>query len=463
MNRAKYLIKNTGILAVSNFASKILIFLLVPLYTSVLSTTEYGTYDLVVSTITMLVPILTCNIADAVMRFSMDAEYQRDEIAKIGLKYIGYSIVSAWVLLALVKILNLWPIISGLELLIGTYFIFNVFNQFLVQMAKGYERVADMGVAGVLGTVVMVSTNIFFLLVLKKGLKGFFVANTIAQAVPATYLLFRLKIIGLLKQKIQKKKKLEREMLAYCVPLIATTLGWWVNSTADRYVVALMCGVAANGLLSISYKIPTIINTLQGIFIQAWQISAIKEYGEKDTALFYGRAFEIINTLMCIACACLGSILYQKEFYYAWQYVPFLLVSCVLNSASGFLGPILAAKKDSRSMALSAVYGACANVLMNIGLVYLIGIQGATIATVISSFIIYCVRKRAVGSEISIVRYQSVLLTWFLLCIQAVFEIYTSLWWVEIILMIIMLILNLNGVKQVLTIGKNFFKRCKKT
>ena len=73
--KAKYLIKNTGILTISNFSSKILVFLLVPLYTSVLSTAEYGTYDLAISTVTLLYPILTVNIVDAVMRFAMDKKY----------------------------------------------------------------------------------------------------------------------------------------------------------------------------------------------------------------------------------------------------------------------------------------------------------------------------------------------------------------------------------------------------
>ncbi|HAQ8217931.1 TPA: oligosaccharide flippase family protein, partial [Enterococcus faecium] len=54
MSKTKYLIKNMGILTISNFSSKILVFLLVPLYTSVLSTTEYGTYDLTISTATLL-------------------------------------------------------------------------------------------------------------------------------------------------------------------------------------------------------------------------------------------------------------------------------------------------------------------------------------------------------------------------------------------------------------------------
>ena len=93
MSKSSYLIKNMGILTISNFSSKILVFLLVPLYTSVLSTKEYGTYDLAVSTATLLYPILTLNIVDAVMRFLMDKESDKKAIASIGLKYVSISSV----------------------------------------------------------------------------------------------------------------------------------------------------------------------------------------------------------------------------------------------------------------------------------------------------------------------------------------------------------------------------------
>ena len=79
-NRYKYLIKNTGILTISSFSTKILTFLMVPLYTSVLTTEEYGTYDLAVSTVSLLIPILSVNIVDGVMRYSMDSRYDRADI-----------------------------------------------------------------------------------------------------------------------------------------------------------------------------------------------------------------------------------------------------------------------------------------------------------------------------------------------------------------------------------------------
>ncbi|MBW7988152.1 hypothetical protein E0704_08070 [Lactobacillus helveticus] len=86
MNKYKYLFKNIGLLTLSNFATKLLSFFLVPLYTSVLTTGQYGTYDLFNTTIGVLIPILTLNILDAILRFGMDKAYDKDAIVTLGTK-----------------------------------------------------------------------------------------------------------------------------------------------------------------------------------------------------------------------------------------------------------------------------------------------------------------------------------------------------------------------------------------
>ena len=464
-NRSKYLAKNVGILTISNFASKILIFLLVPLYTDILSTEEVGVFDLIVSTVSLLIPILTVNIVDAVMRFAMDKTKSKNEIAQIGMKFVTISSAVSIVVILVMRGLRLFDQISGLEILIVLYFVSSVMNNFMIQFGKGLEKVVDLGVAGIIGTIFTIGGNILFLLVFDWGLGGFFAANVLGQAVPAIYLLIRVKLWNYLKG-FKINKTLQKEMILFCAPLITTVVGWWVNNASDKYVVTLMCGIGANGILAVSYKIPQVINTIHGIFTQAWQISAIKEYGKKDTSEFYGKAFVTLNVLLAGACSFLivlskplAILLYKKEFYAAWQFVPFLLISCVLNSASGFCGSILAAKKDSKSMAMSAVCGAVANVIMNFLFVYLIGIQGAAIATAISSLIIFVVRKIAVGRDLSNKGMPVVVITWVLLCVQSLIEIYTLLWWVEIILMLVMVVLNLKGLKLLLDLGKSLLSR----
>lgn len=457
--RDKYLLKNIGVLTIGNFSSKILGFLLVPLYTDILQTSEVGEYDLIVSFISLLFPILTVNISDGVMRFLMDPENKKSDVMVVGMKFLVVGLGTGFFLLFSLCAITDIKVVKEYFVLIILFCFAYFFNNFMIQVSKGLERVNDISIAGVVGTLISFISCFLFLKVFKTGIKGFFYVGILGELVPAIYLFVRSKLwTFLINSKLNSP--LQQKMLIYSAPLIATAVGWWINSASDKYVVSLLCDVSVCGLLAVSYRIPSIINTLQGIFIQAWQISAVKEYGTKDTSLFFGKTFEIVNVLICAACSWLiilskpvGFILFKKDFFDAWQFAPFLLISCVLNSAAGLLGPILSAKKASKPMALSAIFGALTNIILNIILVISIGVQGATIATAIASFVIYFVRKRAVGKDIYVKRYSIVLITWILLCVQAVLEIYTPFWWIEALLMALMVIINWSTIKEIRIFG----------
>ena len=76
----KVLIKNVLLFTLGSFGSKIVTFLMVPLYTAVLSTSDYGTVDLLQSTAQLLIPILLLSIQDATLRFSMDPKYEIKDV-----------------------------------------------------------------------------------------------------------------------------------------------------------------------------------------------------------------------------------------------------------------------------------------------------------------------------------------------------------------------------------------------
>lgn len=444
-SKYKKLLKNLGILTISNFSSKILVFLLVPIYTGALNTAEYGIYDLASTTVLLLFPILTVNIIDAVMRFTMDKKYDKEAVITSGLKYVLFGVIIGMVVCWFLPYIPLFKEMKGLEVFVFGYYVFYVLNQFFIQLSKGLEKVREMGIAAVISTVVMLVTNILFLLVFDSGLKGFFAANILAQMIPVLYFAISIKIWKYIKISTIDKS-LEKEMLVYCMPLIFTVVGWWVNSASDRYVVSAMLGVAANGLLSVAYKIPSIINTVQGIFIQAWQISAISEYGSEESKKFYSNSFIYLNMIMVVAASFIilltrpiATILYANEFYKAWRYVPYLVISGVINAAAGFYGSILSAKKNTSVMARAAIYGAVVNIILNFILVYFIGIQGATIATVISSYIIYFVRARAAKNDIDSNSW--IMLSWMVLIAQATIEIYVGIYLLEVIMVLFLLAL----------------------
>ena len=87
-NKSKYsyLIQNTALLTLSSFGSKFLSFFLVPLYTNVLSTAEYGIADIITTSSTLLVYVLTLNIGASVLRFGIDKNEKPTRVFMYGAK-----------------------------------------------------------------------------------------------------------------------------------------------------------------------------------------------------------------------------------------------------------------------------------------------------------------------------------------------------------------------------------------
>ena len=457
-SRLKYLFKNTGILVLSGFASKLLGFFLVPLYTSVLSTEEFGKYDIIVSTLTILLPIVTLNIADAVMRFSMEKEKDPHNAAAVGLRFVVTGTVIVALLSLIIEYTPLYKYVEGFRAITVFYFIAIAFNSYFTQLAKGNERVLDMGIAGIIGTVATLAANILLLLVFRMGLKGFFFAGILGSAIPDIYYFFRLKTRWYFKTA-EVKKGYVKEMISYSAPLALVVIGWAVNSNFDKYMVTAFCGLATNGLLAIAYKIPNILNAFQGIFNQAWQISAISEYKSDDSGEFYRTMItytlsvsSVLSALLIILTRPIASLFYAKEFYEAWQYVPFLLISFLFNFAAGIIGPILSAKMDSKTMAKSAAGGIVVNIVLNYILIKAIGVQGVTIATAVSSFCIFIIRRIAIKDILKIKDDITIIISAVLLSALATVEILLQNYIAELCLLLVIIGLNRKLIKAVLTI-----------
>ena len=85
MSRTSYLAKNIGLLTISQFGTKLLSFFLLPLYTSILTTADYGTFDLFSTTVLLLIPVLTLGISSGVLRYAMEKECDKAEVFSYGL------------------------------------------------------------------------------------------------------------------------------------------------------------------------------------------------------------------------------------------------------------------------------------------------------------------------------------------------------------------------------------------
>lgn len=433
VGRYRYLAGNIALFSISNFVSKILVFLLVPLYTGVLSEKEYGIADILQVTLLLLVPALTQNIGEAALRFGIDRADKRKSILKIGLKYVGLADM----------IVAMAAAFAGLVLVHGEYrlyillFVFlyvaNSLYEFLILYFQGSEKVPIVVIGSVSSTAIMIGCNLLFLLVFKIGLNGY-IFSQVAAFVFASIVMLTL---GKMSEKEDASdagvtteegsatandgslaaneegsdKDFEKEMLTYSRPMLLYSTAAWVNNASDRYIVAWLCGAAVNGVYGVAYKIPAILSVFQRVFAQAWQMSATKTYKDENSSEFFSGMYRFYNSFMILGCSLLillvrpiAMLLFQKGFYEAWTFVPPLLISVIFGALTGFLGSICLAHKDSKSMGIATGIGAATNVVLNIVSIPFMGAMGAAWATAISYFIMCMLAYKFTSRHVAITR-----------------------------------------------------------
>lgn len=430
--RYHFLLKNMGLMTISQFGTKILSFLLVPLYTSILTTAEYGTYDLYNTTVMLLMPILTLNISQSVMRFCLDKDADRKNVFSHGMSIFFEGLAVFFLLIFLNRWLGLIPALNEFVWLLILMYLTSALHEMFSCFARGINDVFAISVSGVLLTAFTLGLNILFLVPLGMGIRGYFLAHVISVGLATGYLALRTKFWKYVRFR-PTNRQLRKQMVQYALPLILNSIAWWINSASDRYVVIALCGVAANGIYSVAYKIPNILNIFQNIFNQVWTLSAVKDYDKEDRSGFFAQIYSIYNFLMVMACAfiiaadrLLARFLFSGDFFAAWEYVPFLLIAVVFGALSGYVGGIFSAVKDSKVYAYSTTVGAMTNIVLNFVLIKLCGGPlGAAIATAISYFVVWVMRmlhlRKYIKLRIKLIRdcaaygilvAQSVLLLW---------------------------------------------------
>ena len=394
----RYLLKNVGLLTLSNFATKLLSFFLVPLYTSVLTTGEYGTYDLFNTTVGVLLPILTLNVQEGVLRFALDKDYDRGALVTVGVRYILSSLVIVCLGLAVLCFTGLFNF--GIEY--ACLFVLMYFTQvvvgFVTYYVRGIARITDLSVSSVIASAVTITLNVVFLLPLHMGLIGYFLANIIGPLTQVVYLVVRSHMCGDL-HLLSNYSTQRKEVVTYSKPLIANSIAWWVNNVSDRYIVIFFCGVAANGIYSVASKIPSVLNIVQSVFSQAWTLSSVKDFDSEDKDGFFSNTYAAYSCLLTIICSglivadkFLAGFLYANEFYSAWRYVPWLTIAILFGALAGYLGGFFTAVRDSKEFSRSTTIGAVVNVVLNVFLVPLLGPLGAAIATAVCYAVVWAIR-----------------------------------------------------------------------
>lgn len=399
MDKYKKLISNTAILGIGTFGSKILVFLLLPLYTSYLSTAQYSTADIITQSANLLMPLMALGICDAVFRFTLDKDTDRRRVLTTGLYIIFAGLL---VFAALFPVLNLIDYFDGYMWLIILYaFAANV-HSLLAQYCRACGMTAFFALQGIIATALTIALNILFLVVMDVGLLGYVLSVVIADAAVSLIIICVIRRDFSLSFK-RIDKALARLMLKFSVPLIPTTIFWWITNVSDRYMIKGFIGDDVNGLYAAAFKIPTMLILLSGIFIEAWQFSAVTERdteSRKSHEAFFGKVFDSFQGMLYISAAVLiafskiaSIILFADSYYTAWQYMPLLIVATVFSSLVTFMGSVYLVDKKSVHSFVTSMIGALVNIVLNLVLIPTpLGANGAALATFISYFAVFIIR-----------------------------------------------------------------------
>ena len=393
--RNKYFIKNTAIFAIGNMSTKLISFLLVPLYTYVLSTSDYGTIDLVFTLCGILTPVVMCNIGESIKRFSLGHDASNNEILTVAFIWIGIGIVLTTAISPLFKF---YDAVSSYVIQMYIYILIYAINIVFTEYLRGKEKFISYTVCSVTTSLIIAVLNIVFLVVLKLGIQGYFLAYIIAYSCSALLAFILWKPYKVFKHWAFNKI-LFKEMSAFSIMLVPNSLFWWVINSSDRIMVTSILGAAANGLLTVAYKVPSLMTTLSSIVMQAWQYSAIKEKESSDKSEYSNKMFDVyikftslLASFLIVAVKPMLSIYVAPEYYSAWQYSPFLIVGFMFLTLATFVGTSYYVEKDMKGNLTSAFWGAIVNVALNFILIYKVGIIGATVASCISNIVIFAYR-----------------------------------------------------------------------
>ncbi|PFG15089.1 lipopolysaccharide biosynthesis protein [Bacillus sp. es.036] len=466
MNKYKKLFNNSLIYAVGNLGTKLLILFLVPLYTYYLTTSEFGMVDLFTTTTSLLIPLITLSIFDSVFRFVMDKNYDKETVL---INALIVTIIGITMLCALypvmVMILPFKGYIYYFYLLLLVQSIFSTLSQYI--RANGMVKL--FAITGIINALFLLICNVLFLVIFHNGIDGYLQSLIIAYMVSSFFAI----IVGKVYKDFKIKKtniKIMKEMLHYSVPLIPNAMMWWIMSFSDRYIISFFLGLSANGLYALATKIPSILNIINSIFFQAWQMAAIEEVNSESKSKFFSNVFNWFSIIMLIAASLIlvhlkivVGFFVASEYFKSWEYVPFLLLGAVFSSFSGFLGTNYIAAKKTSGVFKTSVIGAVINMIANIILIPYIGINGASIGTMLSFAAIWLFRiydtKKFVNIQINV---KKILLSLIVIFIQiaVLYKGFEFEYLIEICLFMVLILVNYHEINILVVKCKQIlFKR----
>lgn len=388
MSKKKELMKNTIIIFVGKLSTQFLTFFLLPIYTKYLSSSDYGTIDLILTYITLAVPILSLQFEMGTFRFLIENRENQKKQNQIIKQSILFFLKLALIISIVVLLISFFIKYDKLFLMLLSA-ISLMFSNLLMQIARGLGKNIQFSISCFLAGTINVFSNIILIIIFKLGGNSILISSFISNFVCAVYLFFSLKIINTFKEK--NTENITKLIIGYSWPLVPNTISWWLINSSDRTLITLLINVSANGIYAVSTKFSAIINNFLNIFNLSWTESASLHIDDADRDEFFSSINDIILRLMSSLCILLNAFMpilfnffIDSRYIDAYKYIPINILASFFNCLVSIYSSIYIAKKMTKKVANTSFLAAFINIIVDLFLIKYIGLYAASISTAVA-------------------------------------------------------------------------------
>lgn len=390
MNRNAELLKNTLILSIGTFVPKLMTLITLPILTACLNTKEYGNYDLILSLASLLIPILTLQIQQAVFRHlisSQKIENKKTYITGSLLFVIASFLISCPIIYLCLEIANIDPVLRILICIMlsseGIYYLIG-------QIVRGIGKNLLYSFSVIVYSISNMISIVLLVWIMHLGLMGVIISLSIGYIMSCIYMLAVVKVLKYFDIRCVSFTSL-KELLSFSAPIVPSSISLWIVNLSDRLIVTTFLGVSANGIYSVANKVPQLYSTAYNIFNLAWTETASRVHDDENPAGYYSELFKTLYDFLIGVMLALISItpivfkiLVNKQFEEAYSQVPILYFGVFFNSIVQFYAGIYIAYKRTKQVGISSAVGAVINLVVNLLFVESIGLYAASVSTAIS-------------------------------------------------------------------------------
>lgn len=354
------LARNTVIYFIGNAGSKLLQVLILPIITSLLLTSEYGYYDLIVTSINLVTPIVSFQLTEAMFRnLIIGSEEENKTILSSVAAFLLGGIVALAIVMASLCFFD-FPI--QYPILVFLNYVASVVFTYMQKVARSEQKNSAVAIGGVINTASMLGVQLLTLMVFGMRTDGMLIANFVSYFVAAVYFESSLNVFKRLS--VQRISWAEiRDMLRISLPLVPNSVCWWFVSAGNSLIITTLISAAANGVYAIANAFSQMLTFVTGVFQMSWQESSIIESTSETRSAFYSSTFnQYVRFLLCAYITLLPFIrlvfpfLVAGEYQQGYLYVPILLASAVFGAFSQFYGSAyLAFKKTGGALSTTII------------------------------------------------------------------------------------------------------------